>query len=193
MKYQLPKLDYAYDALEPSIDAKTMEIHYTKHHQVYINNLNDVLGRYPLYADNKLEDLIRDLDILKMDEKDKIMLQNNGGGHLNHSLFWKILGPKKDIDQALKKEIIDTFDSYDQFKVLFSEVGMKRFGSGWVWLVRNDMGKLEVYSLPNQDSPYMKNHTPILALDVWEHAYYLKYQNRRAEYIQNWWTILKLI
>lgn len=194
MKYSLPQLDYPYDALEPSIDAKTMEIHHSKHHQAYITNLNTVLEKYPEYADEKLEDLLGKLDTLKFkEEKDKNMLKNNAGGHLNHSLFWTLMGKQKEIDKKLVEEIAKRWGSVDEFQKLFSQTGLGQFGSGWAWLVRDTDGKLVVYSLPNQDSPYLRGHTPVIGLDVWEHAYYLKYQNRRAEYIENWWNVLKLI
>ncbi len=193
MTYTLPKLPYSYDALEPYIDAKTMEIHYTKHHQAYVDNLNKVLEKYPQIADEKLEDLMRKLDTLQMDEKDRKMLQNHGGGHLNHSIFWTIMGAKKEVDEALLVQVKKEFGSVEEFKKLFTEAATKHFGSGWAWLVKDRQGKLAVYSLPNQDSPYLQNHTPIIGLDVWEHAYYLKYQNRRAEYIEAWWNVMKLI
>lgn len=193
MIYQLPKLNYSYDALEPYIDAKTMEIHHTKHHQAYIDNLNKVLEKYPNVANQKLEELIRNSNMLEMDEKDKKMLRNHGGGHLNHSLFWQIMGPKKETDDKTEEEIKTTFRSVEEFKKLFTQEATCQFGSGWAWLVRNQEGKLQIYSLPNQDSPYLSGHTPIIGLDVWEHAYYLKYQNRRAEYIENWWNVLKLL
>ena len=198
MKYELPKLSYSYDALEPYIDAKTMEIHHSKHHLAYVDKLNNILEKYQDLADNKLEDLIANLHDLPMTEEDKKLLKNNGGGHLNHSLFWQIMGPKKEIDQVLVEEIKRTFSSVEEFKKIFSDAAAKHFGSGWAWLVRDENGKLKVYSLPNQDSPlthppHLSGHTPIFCLDVWEHAYYLKYQNRRAEYIENWWNILKLL
>lgn len=192
MEYTLPKLSYSYDALEPYIDARTMEIHLTKHHQAYVDNLNKVLEKYPQIADEKLEDLMRKLDTLSMDETDRKMLQNHGGGHLNHTFFWQIMAPKKDIDKALVVDIEKQFGSIDQFKTLFSETATKHFGSGWAWLVK-DGEKLSVYSTPNQDSPYLQNYTPLIGLDLWEHAYYLKYQNRRPEYIENWWNVLKVI
>ena len=191
--YSLPKLNYSYDALEPYIDAKTMEIHYTKHHQTYINNLNMILAKYPKLADENLENLLKDIDNLKMEETDKKFFRNNAGGHLNHTFFWDIMSPKKEIDSRLKAEIESTFKSSDEFKKLFNEKATKHFGSGWAWLVRDEVGKLQLYSLPNQDSPYLLSHTPIVGLDVWEHAYYLKYQNRRPEYIENWWNVLKLL
>lgn len=193
MKHQLPKLPYAYDALEPYIDARTMEIHHTKHHQAYIDKLNAVLEKYPAFVDRKLEDLFRELSSLPVEEADRTALKNHGGGHLNHALFWQIMGPQKEEDEKLVEEIKKTFGSVEEFKKVFIQTAASHFGSGWAWLARDEGGGLKVYSLPNQDSPYLKNHTPIFGLDVWEHAYYLKYQNRRAEYIENWWNILKLL
>lgn len=193
MKYELPALPYGYTAFEPYIDAKTMEIHYTKHHQGYTDKLNVVLEKYPTLQEQSIEALIRGLAGLAMDEKDKTTLKNNGGGYINHKLFWEIMGPKKEVDHALSKEIAQTFGSIEAFKTAFSEVAKSHFGSGWAWLVRNTEGALIVYSLANQDSPYLKGHTPILGLDVWEHAYYLKYQNRRPEYVENWWHTVKIL
>lgn len=193
MTYELPKLPYESNALEPYIDAKTMVIHHTKHHQTYINNLNTVLEKYPALADEKLEDLLKNLDSQPFEEKDKTFFRNNAGGHVNHSLFWTIMDPQKTVDTVLKAEVEKTFGSLEEFKTVFAESAIKQFGSGWAWLARDKGGKLLVYSLPNQDSPHLKGHTPIIGLDVWEHAYYLTYQNRRAEYIENWWNILKLL
>lgn len=193
MKYTLPALGYEYGALEPSIDAKTMEIHHTKHHQAYIDKLNAVLDKYPDLADKPLEELMRDFENLTMEEKDKTMFRNNGGGHLNHSFFWTIMGPKKEVDEALTVKIKEKFGSVEEFKTVFTETAVNRFGSGWAWLVENDKKELEVYSTANQDSPYLKGHTPLIGLDVWEHAYYLKYQNRRPEYVKNWWNVLKMV
>lgn len=193
MKYTLPKLTYEYNALEPFIDAQTMEIHYTKHHQAYIDKLNGVLEKYPQYAERPLEQLMQDLSGLEMDTKDKTVLQNHGGGHLNHSFFWTIMASKKEIDEALSAKIIKTFGTVDEFKELFSNAAVNCFGSGWAWLVENDKKELEIYSTPNQNSPYLNKHTPVIGLDVWEHAYYLKYQNKRAEYVKNWWNVLKLL
>jgi len=193
MKYELPPLPYSYDALEPYIDAKTMEIHHTKHHQAYTDKLNAVLEKYPDLSATPIEELFRNFATLQMSDADKTTLRNNGGGYVNHNLFWEIMGPKKEVDEGLSKEIIQTFGSVDEFKKLFTEAALNQFGSGWAWLVRDENGKLQIYSTPNQDSPYLKGHTPIICLDVWEHAYYLKYQNRRAEYIENWWNVLKLI
>lgn len=198
MKHKLPELPYSYDALEPHIDAITMEIHYSKHHQAYVDNLNKVLEKYPDLAKRELEDLIGDLHNLPMSEGDKKILKNNGGGHLNHSLFWTIMGPEKEVDDKLVKEIETEFGSIDSFKEQFETAAKTHFGSGWAWLVRDDSGKLKVYSLPNQDSPLMhpphlNGHMPIIGLDVWEHAYYLKYQNKRPDYVNAWWNVLRLI
>ena len=192
-KYSLPQLPYGYDALEPYIDAKTMEIHHTKHHQGYVDKLNAALEKYPELQERPLEDLLKNLSNLKVEEKDRTAIRDHGGGHINHSLFWQIMGPAKERNETLVASLTDEFGSLEEFKKLFSEVATNHFGSGWAWLVRNEGGKLQLYSLPNQDSPYLKNHTPIIGLDVWEHAYYLNYQNRRAEYIENWWNVLKLI
>jgi Fe-Mn family superoxide dismutase len=193
MKYQLPSLSYSYNALEPYIDEKTMEIHHQKHHQAYLDKLNAVLEKYPNLNERNLEDLLKNLNNLEMSDQDKTILRNNGGGHLNHSLFWEIMGPEKNINESLVEEIQKEFGSIDEFKKIFSQTAINHFGSGWAWLVKDENGKLMVYSLPNQDSPLLKNHIPIIGLDVWEHAYYLKYQNRRAEYVENWWNILKII
>ena len=193
MKYELPKLNYAYDALEPHIDALTMETHYRKHHQAYTDKMNGVLEKYPAIAGQPLEELMRDLGSLTMDPADKKIFQNHGGGYLNHKLFWEIMGPKKEEDTALIKDIDAAFGSVDAFKEQFSTMATNHFGSGWAWLARDASSKLMMYATPNQDSPYLQGHTPVIGLDVWEHAYYLKYQNRRAEYIQNWWQVLKLL
>ncbi len=193
MKYELPTLNYGFDALEPYIDKMTMEIHYTKHHQAYTDKMNGVLEKYPAIAGQPLEDLMRDLNTLVMDPADKKVFQNHGGGYLNHKLFWNIMGPKKEVDTALIKDIDTTFGSIDAFKETFEAAATMHFGSGWAWLVRDGQGKLVVYSLPNQDSPLLQGHTPVIGLDVWEHAYYLKYQNRRPEYVKNWWNVLKLL
>ena len=193
MKYTLPQLLYGYDALEPSIDAATMQIHHTKHHQAYIDKLNAAMEKYPELAEKPLEELMKIWEHLPMDPADKTALKNHGGGHLNHSLFWQIMGPQKEINEPLVSDIRATFGSIDEFKKAFASAAAGHFGSGWAWLVRDIQGRLEIYSLPNQDSPYLKGHTPIIGLDVWEHAYYLKYQNRRAEYIENWWKVLKLL
>ncbi len=191
--YQLPQIPYSYNSLEPWIDAKTMEIHHSKHHQGYVTNLNTVLEKNPQWQGKKLENLMKNFKKLRGSKKDKIALKNNGGGHLNHTLFWEIMGPKKELDDKLIKEVVKTFGSIEKFKEIFSQTAISHFGSGWAWLVRDQKGKLKVYSLPNQDSPYLLGHNPIIGLDVWEHAYYLKYQNKRADYVHNWWNVLKVI
>ncbi len=193
MKHALPTLTYDYDALEPYIDAKTMEIHYSKHHQAYVDKLNGVLDKYPELQEKKAEDLLKDLDKLQVSDADRNAIRNNGGGYVNHSFFWTMMGPKKEIDQKLTEEVTKTFNSFEEFKKLFSDTAASRFGSGWAWLVRDGAGKLVVYSTANQDSPLSQGHTPLVCLDVWEHAYYLKYQNRRPEYIDNWWHVFKLL
>ncbi|TSC56373.1 MAG: superoxide dismutase, Fe-Mn family [Parcubacteria group bacterium Gr01-1014_18] len=193
MKYTLPPLPYSYDALEPHIDARTMEIHYTKHHQTYVDKLNAVLEKHPALAEEKLEDLMKKWNELTIPEADKMAIRNHGGGHLNHSFFWNLMDPKKEIDLKLSKEIQASFSSVDEFKKLFSDKAAALFGSGWCHLVRDASGKLMIYSLPNQDSPLMSGHTPVISLDVWEHAYYLKYQNKRADYIEAWWKVVKII
>lgn len=189
----LPKLGFDYNALEPYIDAKTMEIHHTKHHQAYIDKLNTVLGKYPRISKTSVEDLLINLRNLDIDESDKTIIRNHGGGHVNHSFFWTILNKSKMINQDLVDRIITSFGSVDTFKEKFNQAAVGHFGSGWVWLAENNQKALEIYSTVNQDSPYLKNHVPLIGLDVWEHAYYLKYQNRRAEYVTNWWQVLKLI
>jgi len=192
-KYTLPQQPYGYNALEPYIDAKTMEIHHTKHHQAYVDKLNAAVEKYPDLADMSVEDLLKNIKTLKVDEKDRVAILNNGGGHANHSFFWNIMGPQKEVDQKLSDDIATEFGSVDEFKKKFTDAAASRFGSGWAWLVRDEGGKLQVYSTANQDSPLSLGHTPIITLDVWEHAYYLKYQNKRPDYITAWWNILKLI
>ncbi|MCX6702795.1 MAG: superoxide dismutase [Candidatus Wolfebacteria bacterium] len=193
MKYELSKLPYAYGALEPFIDAKTMELHHDKHHQAYADKLNAVLDKYPDLAEMSIEELLRNLTSLNIPEADKNALKNNGGGYVNHNLYWEIMDPGRKIDGALSEEITKIFGSPEEFKKLLSQTAINQFGSGWGWLVRDEKGNLLVYSTSNQDSPYLKNHTPIICLDVWEHAYYLKYQNRRQEYAENWWNAVKMI
>ncbi len=189
MAHQLPSLTYAYDALEPHIDARTMEIHHTKHHQGYVTKLNGALESHSDLASKSVEDLLR--EIKKVPETIRQAVINNGGGHANHTLFWQIMAankggePKGDIGQAIKS----TFGDFAKFKEEFSNAAATRFGSGWAWLVL-DGDKLKVLSTANQDSPLMQGQTPILGLDVWEHAYYLKYQNRRPDYISAWWNVV---
>jgi len=188
--FTLPKLPYAYDALEPHIDARTMEIHHTKHHQAYLDNLNKALKDQPALQGKSLEDLLKNLASLP--EAIRTTVRNNGGGHHNHSLFWTWMSPTGGGEpqgpgaEALKKK----FGSIAEFKKVFAEAGMKRFGSGWAWLVRTKAGELDVISTANQDSPLSDGHTPLLGVDVWEHAYYLKYQNRRADYLAAWWNVV---
>jgi len=194
MKFELPKLNYGYDALEPHIDAKTMEIHHTKHHQTYVDKLNAALEKYPDLQGRPIEELLTDLANLNVEETDRTAIRNHGGGHFNHSFFWKELDPANVKDELLVKEIIATFGSVEDFKKQFTDSGTKVFGSGWTWLVRNNQtSKLEIKNLANQDSPIMLGFQPLIGLDLWEHAYYLKCQNRRPEYIASWWEVLKLI
>ncbi|AUS09005.1 superoxide dismutase [Laceyella sacchari] len=187
-KFELPALPYAFDALEPHIDAQTMEIHHDRHHATYVNNLNAALEGVEVSA-TSVEALISDLNALP--ENVRTAVRNNGGGHANHSLFWEILSPNGGGEPTgeVAQAIADTFGSFDNFKKQFADAAAKRFGSGWAWLVVKD-GKLAVTSTPNQDSPLMEGATPILGLDVWEHAYYLKYQNKRPAYIDAFWNVV---
>ena len=189
MAYELPALPYAHDALEPHIDARTMEIHHGKHHQAYINNVNGALEGNEELAGKSVEDLVSDLDSVPEDIRGAV--RNNGGGHANHSLFWSVMGPGKGGEPGgeLGAAIAATFGSFDAFKDAFAQAGATRFGSGWAWLVV-DGGNLAVTSTANQDSPLMEGKTPILGLDVWEHAYYLNYQNRRPDYIGAFWNVV---
>ena len=188
--YSLPQLPYSYDALEPYIDKTTMEIHHTKHHQAYINNLNSALEKYPEFHNLELEEILRNLN--QLPEEIRTAVRNNGGGHYNHSLFWEIMKPNGGGEPKgkLKEEIEKNFGSFEEFKKLFSETAIKHFGSGWAWLVITSDKKLKVYSMLNQDNPLMNGDIPIMGLDIWEHAYYLKYQNRRAEYVEAWWHVV---
>jgi Fe-Mn family superoxide dismutase len=192
MAYELPKLPYAYNALEPHIDARTMEIHHTKHHQSYITNVNKAIKRIgnAELESKPIEALIGDLNALP--EKIRRAVRNNGGGHANHSFFWKIMGPKAGGEPKgkLADDIKSTFGSFAAFKEKFADAGIKRFGSGWVWLVKNKQGELAIASTPSQNSPLMQGDKPVLGLDVWEHAYYLLYQNRRPDYIKAWWNVV---
>lgn len=194
MKHELPKLNYGYDALEPHIDAKTMEIHYTKHHQTYVDKLNAALEKYPDLQGRPVEELMLDLANLKVDDADRKAIRNHGGGHYNHTMFWKYLDPANTKDELLSKEVISTFGSIEEFKKQFTESAIALFGSGWTWLARdNKDSKLKIVNLPMQDSPLMAGYQPFLGLDLWEHAYYLKNQNRRAEYIESFWKVVKII
>lgn len=190
MAYELPPLPYPNDALEPTIDAKTMEIHHDKHHQAYITNANNALKDYPELAAKPVEELVANLNAVP--ESIRTTVRNNAGGHANHSFFWKTLGPKGGgaPKGKLAAAIDSTFGSFDQFKEKMQAVGAARFGSGWAWLVVNKEGKLDVVSTANQDSPIMDGHKPVFGIDVWEHAYYLKYQNRRPEYLKAIWAVV---
>ena len=187
MAYELPALPYAFDALEPHIDAQTMQIHHGKHHQAYINNLNAALEKFPELQGKPVEDLIRDLNAIP--EAIRGAVRNNGGGHANHSLFWQLMGPNGGgaPTGAIADAITSTFGGFDAFKEQINKAGVGRFGSGWAWLVESG-GKLSIESTANQDSPIMEGKKPILGVDVWEHAYYLKYQNRRPDYLAAWWN-----
>ncbi len=189
MAYELPKLPYANDALEPHIDAKTMEIHHDKHHQAYITNLNKALEGKPELEGKPIEDLLAN-NCAAVPEDIRTAVRNNGGGHANHSFFWQIMGPQGGGEPRgkLAEEIKSTFGSFDAFKEKLADAGVKRFGSGWAWLIKNKSGNLEITSTANQDSPLMEGNTPVLGVDVWEHAYYLNYQNRRPDYLKVWWN-----
>jgi Fe-Mn family superoxide dismutase len=188
--FELPALKFAFDALEPAIDARTMEIHHDKHHGAYVNNLNKALESAPEFFGQPIEQILRDLN--KVPEAIRTAVRNNGGGHANHTLFWEVLTPggSKAPGSALLSELEKTFGSFDAFQEKFTAAAATRFGSGWAWLVLDASKKLQVYSTANQDSPFMDGHTPILGLDVWEHAYYLNYQNRRPDYIKAFWSVV---
>lgn len=190
MPHELPKLPYSYEALEPHIDARTMEIHHTKHHQAYVNNLNAALEKHHNLQTKSVEELVKDLNAVPEDIR--TVVRNNGGGHLNHSMFWPMMSshgggePNGDLVAAIKS----AFGDFASFKDQFSKAAAGRFGSGWAWLCIDKSRKLVINSTPNQDNPISDGLKPILGLDVWEHAYYLKYQNRRADYIGAWWNVV---
>jgi len=190
MTHTLPQLSYEYTALEPSIDARTMEIHHSKHHQGYVNKLNAALEGLEDLQDLSVQELVQNLD--KVPEEKRTAVRNNGGGHANHTLFWSILTPggNKDISSELQTAIDNKFGSLEECMTAVSTAAATQFGSGWGWLVVNASGELEAVSTPNQDSPLMNGMTPLLGVDVWEHAYYLKYQNLRPSYIQAFWSVL---
>ncbi len=190
MPFTLPALPYAPDALEPTIDKATMEIHHGKHHAAYVTNLNKALESAPELASKSLEELLAN-NLAIVPDAIKTAVRNNGGGHFNHSMFWQIMGPNAGGEPggALAAGIKSAFGDFKTFKEKLSAAGMGRFGSGWAWLIAHG-GKLEISSTPNQDSPIMEGKTPILGVDVWEHAYYLKYQNRRADYLGAWWNVV---
>jgi superoxide dismutase, Fe-Mn family len=188
--HKLPKLAYEFNALEPHIDARTMEIHYTKHHQAYVDKLNAALANHPDLAKLPAEDLIKKLDAIPEDIRAAV--QNNGGGHVNHTFFWKIMAPDAggEPQGQLADAINQKFGSLAAFKEAFANAAATRFGSGWAWLVMNSKGALEVTSTANQDSPLTQGARPIIGVDVWEHAYYLKYQNKRPDYVAAWWNVV---
>lgn len=189
MAFELPSLPYAFDALEPYIDTQTMQIHHGKHHGAYVSNLNAAIEKHSELAGKSLEELVGNLNSVPEDIRTAV--RNNGGGHYNHSLFWKMMSPNGGGEPKgdLARAISDKFGNFSSMKELFEKAGIGRFGSGWAWLgFRN--GGLEIISMPNQDVPLMEGLTPVLGVDVWEHAYYLKYQNRRAEYLSNWWNVV---
>jgi superoxide dismutase, Fe-Mn family len=190
MKHELPDLPYAFDALEPHIDARTMEIHHDRHHAVYIANLNAALDKHPELYDVQLPDLLRSLGSVPEDIRGAV--RNHGGGHANHALLWTLLSPRGGGSPGaeLGKAIDRAFGSLDEFKTVFNQAAATRFGSGWAWLSRNRFNQLVVHSTANQDSPLVDGLTPILGLDVWEHAYYLKYQNKRPDYVSAWWNVV---
>lgn len=189
MAFELPPLPYLYDALEPHIDKMTMEIHHTKHHNAYVTNLNAALEKHPDFSGRSLEWLVTNLDSLPEDIRTAV--RNNGGGHFNHSLFWTFMSPMGGGEPkgALAEAIKAAFGDFVSFKTTFSQAAVGRFGSGWAWLGFKG-GKLAVLSMPNQDVPMMDGMTPVLGIDVWEHAYYLKYQNRRPDYVAAWWNVV---
>jgi Fe-Mn family superoxide dismutase len=191
MAFELPALPYAHDALEPAIDKMTMEIHHGKHHNAYVTNLNKALESAPDLAGKKIEELLAN-NLAIVPEAIRTAVRNNGGGHANHAMFWLLMAPPKANNAPagnVAQAINGAFGSFDAFKEKFAAAGTGRFGSGWAWLIRSGSG-VEITSTPNQDTPLMEGKTPILGLDVWEHAYYLKYQNRRPDYIKEWWSVV---
>lgn len=190
MAFEVPPLPYDYNALEPYIDTQTMQLHHDKHHAAYVNNLNAALQNASQFASLSIEDLIRRLN--EVPDNIRTAVRNNGGGHLNHSMFWQIMTPNGGGAPSgeLGNAINSTFGSFDQFKAAFNDAGVKRFGSGWAWLILDQNGNLQVTSTANQDSPLTDGSFPIMGNDVWEHAYYLKYQNRRPDYLNAWWNVV---
>jgi superoxide dismutase, Fe-Mn family len=190
MAHKVPPLPYPFDALEPHIDARTMEIHHDKHHQAYVDNLNKALEKHPHLQSKSVEDLLS--DIKSVPEDIRTAVRNHGGGHANHSLFWPTMSSKGGGEPSgdLAKAIDKAFGPFDEFKKRFSDAAKGRFGSGWAWITVESNGGLRLEDTPNQDSPLMEGRTPILGLDVWEHAYYLKYQNKRPDYVEAWWNVV---
>jgi Fe-Mn family superoxide dismutase len=189
-EFTLPPLPYPYEALEPHIDTETMKIHHDKHHQAYVTNLNNALKEHPEFYEKTPEWIVKNLNAVP--EGVRTAVRNNAGGHVNHTMFWEIMAPggSKEPTGALAEAIKTTFGDFETLKKQINEAGVKRFGSGWSWLVADASGKLSVVSTPNQDTPLMEGHHPILGVDVWEHAYYLKYQNRRPDYLAAWWNVV---
>lgn len=190
MAFELPPLPYDYSALEPYIDTQTMQLHHDKHHAAYVNNLNNALQGHSTLASFSIEDLMHRIN--EVPENIRTAVRNNGGGHINHTMFWQIMTPNGGGEPTgeLATAIKDAFGSFDAFKAAFNDAGVKRFGSGWAWLVLDNSGKLQVISTANQDSPFMDGLYSVMGNDVWEHAYYLKYQNRRPDYLNAWWNVV---
>jgi len=190
MAHTVPPLPYDYSALEAAIDEQTMHLHHDKHHQAYVDKLNAAIEKHPELGDKSAEDLIRDLNSVPDDIRKAV--RNNGGGHVNHTMFWEIMGPNGGGEPtgAIADAITQSFGGFEDFKKQFNEAGVNQFGSGWVWLVRSSDGKLAITSTPNQDNPLSEGSYPILGNDVWEHAYYLRYQNLRAKYLEAWWSVV---
>lgn len=190
MSFQMIPLPYGYDALEPYIDAKTVELHYSKHHQTYLTNLNGALEKHPELGNLSIEQILSDLN--RIPEDIRTVVRNNGGGYYNHNIYWAIMGPNRGGEPTgrLAEAIQSTFGSFASFKEQVEKAGLGRFGSGWAWLSKRNDGSLVIHSTPNQDTPLAEGMFPVIGVDVWEHAYYLKYQNRRAEYLTNWWNLV---
>jgi superoxide dismutase, Fe-Mn family len=190
MPFTVPDLPYAYDALEPTIDKETMTLHHDKHHAAYVNNLNAAIEKHPELGSKSAEELLKNLNAVPEDIRTAV--RNNGGGHVNHSMFWTIMAPKAGgaPTGALADAIKSTFGDFETFKTQFNDAGVKQFGSGWAWLIVTSDGKLQITSTPNQDNPMSASHYPVMGNDVWEHAYYLKYQNRRPDYLKAWWDVV---
>jgi superoxide dismutase, Fe-Mn family len=190
MAFELPPLPYDYSALEPYIDTQTMQLHHDKHHQAYVTALNNALKDQAQFASLSLEELMRRIN--EVPESIRTIVRNNGGGHINHTMFWQIMKPNGGGEPtgAIASAIQSAFGSFDAFKTAFNDAGVKRFGSGWAWLILDSSGKLQITSTANQDSPFMDGNYPVMGNDVWEHAYYLKYQNRRPDYLNAWWNVV---
>jgi Fe-Mn family superoxide dismutase len=190
MAFKLPALNYAYNALEPHIDKRTMEIHHTKHHQAYVDNLNKALEGHSRYQEKDIRELIAELNSLP--DEIKTAVRNNGGGHLNHTMFWDLMSPNGGGNPTgeLAKRMEEDFGGFEEFKKEFKKAALGRFGSGWAWLLKKEDGRLEIVSTPNQDNPVSEGKNPLLGIDVWEHAYYLNYQNRRGDYIDAWFNVV---